>query len=198
MIVTPFRTVKESIDLVNSQRSCGAVSIWSQDISLSKNSSRTFKLEFRINLFLPEAMEVAANVQVGTVWINSIAIDKGVQPRKMTGNYASTGEKSLLNFQRPKWTEQYAHGESSNFETEIKAFGAADASATVLRPEPLADLKTYKLYIGGKQTRPDAQSSSNYYLKDSSGTKTLYALLPDAGRKDVRNAVEAAHAAFNE
>ena len=51
--------------------------------------------------------------------------------------------------------------------------------------------RTAKLYIGGKQARPD--SGYSYTVRDAKG-----ALVGQAGlgnRKDIRNAVEAAHAA---
>ncbi|MEP1943134.1 MAG: aldehyde dehydrogenase family protein, partial [Sulfitobacter sp.] len=48
-----------------------------------------------------------------------------------------------------------------------------------------------KLYIGGKQTRPDSGYSTPVWAKNG----TLLGHAPNASRKDVRNAVEAAHAA---
>ncbi len=36
-------------------------------------------------------MEVAYLLDVGTVWINSFPIERGVQPRKQSGNYQLTG-----------------------------------------------------------------------------------------------------------
>ena len=47
-----------------------------------------------------------------------------------------------------------------------------------------------KLYIGGKQTRPDGGYSAEVY--DAAGN--LVASLPKGSRKDIRNAVEAASA----
>ena len=52
--------------------------------------------------------------------------------------------------------------------------------------------RTYKLYIGGKQARPDAP----YAQAITNAQGHTLALIPEANRKDVRNAVEAAHAAF--
>nr|WP_319947101.1 aldehyde dehydrogenase family protein [uncultured Shimia sp.] len=51
--------------------------------------------------------------------------------------------------------------------------------------------RTPKLYIGGKQARPDGGYSKQVYSKSGA----LLGQAPIANRKDVRNAVEAAHAA---
>ena len=59
------------------------MSLWSQNISL--------------------VMEVANNLQVGTVWVNSFSIEKSVETRKFSGNYLTSGSQSLLNFMKPKW-----------------------------------------------------------------------------------------------
>ena len=36
-------------------------------------------------------MEVATLLNVGTVWVNSIPIERGVQVRKFSGNYKLSG-----------------------------------------------------------------------------------------------------------
>ncbi len=51
--------------------------------------------------------------------------------------------------------------------------------------------RTPKLYIGGKQVRPDAAYSRRIY----SPAGALVGEAPEGNRKDIRNAVEAAHAA---
>lgn len=38
-------------------------------------------------------MEVAYLANVGTVWINSFQIEKGVQTRKQSGNFPISGHK---------------------------------------------------------------------------------------------------------
>src|SRR5439155_21046099 len=51
--------------------------------------------------------------------------------------------------------------------------------------------RTPKLFIGGKQTRPDQGYTRRIYSPDGE----LIGEVPEANRKDIRNAVEAAHAA---
>ena len=71
VMVIPFRTVKESIEILNTSKYGSSVSLFSQNISL--------------------VMEVAYLVNAGTVWINSFNIERGVQTRKMSGNYKTLG-----------------------------------------------------------------------------------------------------------
>ena len=71
VMVIPFRTVKESIEILNTSKYGSSVSLFSQNISL--------------------VMEVAYLVNAGTVWINIFNIERGVQTRKMSGNYKCTG-----------------------------------------------------------------------------------------------------------
>lgn len=139
-------------------------------------------------------MEVAYAVQVGTVWINSVQIEKGIETRKMSGNYHIRGKQSLLNFLKPIWQKKLNDLTSNaNIDALLKSYGSATVDSTIPISENISNKKTYKLYIGGKQARPDSQSSKSIYDGDK-----LICLVADAGRKDVRNAVEAAASAFSE
>src|SRR5689334_19852046 len=64
------------------------------------------------------------------------------------------------------------------------------ARAASSSPLPSID-RTYKLFIGGAQVRPD----QGYSRKITSPSGALLAEVAEGNRKDVRNAVEAAHAA---
>ena len=88
-----FRTVKESVDLVNNSKYGSCVSIHSQNLSLGKNKVFIcFKNFPKITLFY-KVMEVAYLLNVGTVWMNSFPIERGVQTRKSSGNYSLSGTK---------------------------------------------------------------------------------------------------------
>ena len=52
--------------------------------------------------------------------------------------------------------------------------------------------RTYKMYYGGSQQRPDGQYSRPIRHRNGS----VIAHVGDGNRKDIRNAVEAAHRAF--
>src|SRR2546430_13490464 len=59
-------------------------------------------------------------------------------------------------------------------------------------PVPLPPInRTYKLFIGGSQVRPD----QGYSRKILAPSGALVAQVAEGNRKDIRNAVEAAHAA---
>jgi aldehyde dehydrogenase (NAD+) len=143
-------------------------------------------------------MEVANNVQAGTVWINSCFIERGVETRKFSGNYHISGVQSLLNFMKPKWQTQISSDSKiDQVEKELKSFGALSVNSSVPLAESLDTLKTYKIYVGGKQARPDTQGSRSVYIGRDE-TKKVSCLVADSSRKDVRNAVEAAASALNE
>jgi len=65
-----------------------------------------------------------------------------------------------------------------------------DPRPSTLDPLPSID-RTPKLFIGGKQARPDGAYSRRIY----SPSGTLVGESPEGNRKDIRNAVEAAHKA---
>lgn len=73
----------------------------------------------------------------------------------------------------------------------VKTFGSLPPALPT--PTSVQENRTYKLYIGGKQTRPDTQSSRNVL----NSKNEVFCLVADASRKDVRNAVEAANSAFS-
>ncbi|EDQ87309.1 uncharacterized protein MONBRDRAFT_27371, partial [Monosiga brevicollis MX1] len=80
---------------------------------------------------------------------------------------------------------------------DISNFGSSDYPVPTLptsassAEKPLVD-RTYKMYYGGAQKRPDAP-----YARPILNTKQeLVAHVGEGNRKDVRNAVEAAHKAF--
>ena len=79
----------------------------------------------------------------------------------------------------------------------FKSFGSLNPEASLPTADILSAGKTYKLYIGGKQARPDTQSSRGVYLNDTNKKPSLYCMIADASRKDVRNAVEAACSSFS-
>ena len=94
---------------------------------------------------------------------------------------------------KPKF-ERHLHQNEIDVEEVKKKFKTLGSLvSSVPSSENMVLNKTYKLYVGGKQARPDTQSSRPVYLPDNK----LYCLVADASRKDVRNAVEAACSAYN-
>lgn len=117
------------------------------------------------------AHDIAAKVKAGVVWINGTNFfdaAAGFGGYKMSGFGREGGREGLYEYRRVKPLPE-------------------GASFAVEAPEqkPAID-RTHKLFIGGKQARPD----SGYSL-------TVAGIeVPRGNRKDVRNAVEAAQAAL--
>lgn len=127
---------------------------------------------------LDVAHDIAAKIKAGTVWINctnQFDASAGFGGYRESGYGREGGREGLFEYLKPKL--EYAKPES----------------LPVLKPhEPKGGLdKTHKLYIGGKQARPD--SGYSITLQTKSGPVEV----GRGNRKDIRNAVEAADAAFN-
>jgi len=95
------------------------------------------------------------------------------------------GREGLWEYVKPAWEE------NERAAPQADAAGSAPASSTAAAvPRPGLD-RTAKLYIGGRQVRPDQR----YSLPVTSSTGEQLGEVGRGNRKDVRNAVEAARAA---
>ncbi|MCA0270774.1 MAG: aldehyde dehydrogenase family protein [Proteobacteria bacterium] len=163
--LTSFRTPDEAVELANNTRYGLAASIWSENINL--------------------ALDVAGKVKAGVVWVNATNIFDAAAG---FGGYRESG------FGREGGREGLREYLS---EPAVKAKAEAKAEKPDAAPIPGAPSKgaapidrTAKLYIGGAQKRPDSGYS---YAVMAKGREIGLAGL--GNRKDIRNAVEAAHAA---
>ena len=128
-----------------------------------------------INLALDTAPKLAA----GIVWINGTNMmdaAAGFGGVRMSGFGREGGWEGLGAYTKPK-------GKTKSLK-QIEPMTGSGAPADGID-------RTAKLYIGGKQTRPDSGYSTPVWGKNGA----LLGHAPNASRKDVRNAVEAAHAA---
>ena len=162
LVTMTFRTPDEAVALANNTRYGLAASVWSENIN--------------------RALETAAKIKAGVIWINSTNLfDAGAA----FGGYRESG------FGR----EGAREGLTEYLQLDAlprraaKAPGARKLVAAP-GPAPAADAldRTPKMYIGGKQARPDAGAS--YSVLDPKGRSLGQVGL--GGRKDIRNAVEAA------
>ena len=160
-----FRTPDEAAALANHTRYGLAASIWSENINV--------------------ALEAAARVKAGVVWINSTNLfdaAAGFGGYKESGFGREGGREGLFEYLR------LVESPTPKFVKETKANFSATTEINVHSKEALAINRTAKLYIGGKQTRPD--SGYSFSVKNQKGKIIGHAGL--GNRKDVRNAVEAA------
>jgi aldehyde dehydrogenase (NAD+) len=161
-----FRTPAEAVELANNTVYGLASSVWSESINV--------------------ALQVAAQIKAGVVWVNCTNMfdaSCGFGGYRESGYGREGGREGLLEYLDPVWfknapglrTRERAKGQSSN--------GKQPA-------DPAID-RTVKLYIGGKQARPD----SGYSMEVHGSGGELLGEAPLGNRKDIRNAVEAAHKA---
>ena len=175
VVLMTFRTPDESVELANNTRYGLAASIWTENINL--------------------ALDIAPRVKAGTVWINCTNVfdaASGFGGYRESGFGREGGKEGLWEY--VKKADRRTDGRAvSRSKTGKKVAAQKRPSARPpVRPSALPAIdRTPKLFIGGKQARPD--SGYSLVVKGSDG-----AVLGEAGlgnRKDLRNAVEAAHKA---
>ncbi|MEM8980116.1 MAG: aldehyde dehydrogenase family protein [Pseudomonadota bacterium] len=164
LVSTTFRTPAEAVSLANNTRYGLAASVWSENVNL--------------------ALDVAPKLVSGIVWIN------GTNMMDAAAGFGGVRESGFGREGGLEGLTAYTKAIESNSKTlkPVKAF-APKAGAN--NPHPSGLDRTAKLYIGGKQARPDSGYSQEIYAKDG----TLIGQASLANRKDLRNAVEAARAA---
>jgi aldehyde dehydrogenase (NAD+) len=161
-----FRTPPEAVELANNTAYGLAACVWSESVNL--------------------ALQVAAQLKAGVVWVNCTNLfdaSCGFGGYRESGYGREGGQEGLREYLEPAWFQQAPAlrapapkpGPSPNRQTESA---------------PPID-RTVKLYIGGKQTRPDSGYSAEVRGRDG----RLLGEAPLGNRKDIRNAVEAARQA---
>ena len=170
LVSMTFRTPKEAVELANNTPYGLAASVWTENINL--------------------ALDVAPKLKAGVVWINSTNLfdaASGFGGYRESGFGREGGREGMYEYLKPEWeqgarsTEQSVPSRSQNRDPD------RTAPISVLPPID----RTYKLFIGGKQVRPDQGYSRKILAPDG---RTL-GEVAEGNRKDIRNAVEAAHAA---
>jgi aldehyde dehydrogenase (NAD+) len=165
LVAMSFRTPAEAVQLANNTVYGLAACVWSESISL--------------------ALDVAPQIKAGVVWINTAnQFDAacGFGGYRESG-YGREGGKEGMYEYLTALSEDARPGAPVAIEQGV--IKALDAGS------PFAVDRTAKMYIGGKQTRPDGA-----YSRAITGANGAF--LADVGegsRKDIRNAVEAAHKA---
>ncbi len=167
LVSMSFRTPAEAVDLANNSRYGLAASLWTENINL--------------------ALDVAPKLKAGTVWVNcSNQFDAaaGFGGYRESGFGREGGKEGLYEYVKPFWESRL----SKEPVQQLPRFVPADT----VEGDELPEIdRTAKLYIGGRQVRPDSGYSSAAY--DATGR--VIAEVPTGNRKDIRNAVEAARAA---
>jgi aldehyde dehydrogenase (NAD+) len=156
-----FRTPREAVELANNTVYGLAASVWSESVNL--------------------ALQAAAQIKAGVVWVNSTNLFDaacGFGGYRESGFGREGGREGLLEYLEPAWFKNAP---------ALAAEPSANGAPEVANPSTGID-RTVKLYIGGKQTRPDSGYSVAVYGRKNE----LLGEAPLGNRKDIRNAVEAA------
>jgi aldehyde dehydrogenase (NAD+) len=162
-----FRTPREAVELANNTVYGLASCVWSENINV--------------------ALHVAAQLKAGVVWVNCTNLfdaSCGFGGYRESGFGREGGREGLLEYLEPSWFKNAAKLPAVHSPAVTQVEDEAQAST------PAID-RTVKLYIGGKQTRPD----SGYSVEVRSPDGHLLGEAPLGNRKDIRNAVEAARKA---
>lgn len=164
--MTTFRTLDEAVELANNTRYGLAASIWSENVNL--------------------CLDVAGRVKAGVVWVNATNIfdaGAGFGGYRESGYGREGGREGMWEYLRLPEPKAVA-------EAAPVALNTAPVIGAPLKGAAPID-RTAKLYIGGAQKRPD--SGYSYAVAGAKGG--LSGLAGLGNRKDIRNAVEAAHKA---
>jgi len=183
LVAMTFRTPSEAVALANNTQYGLAASVWSESINL--------------------ALDIAPKIKAGVVWINSTNLfdaAAGFGGYRESGFGREGGREGMWEYlarDRDTHTDDLAAGRAA------RATARATKGSATVRPirraaelddpdrgAPLVD-RTAKLFIGGKQARPD----SGYSLRVVGADGRVLGEVGEGNRKDIRNAVEAAHAA---
>ncbi|WP_240232061.1 aldehyde dehydrogenase family protein [Devosia lacusdianchii] len=165
LVAMSFRTPEEAVALANNTKYGLAATIWSENINL--------------------ALDIAPKIKAGVVWINgtnNFDAAVGFGGYKESGFGREGGREGMAAYLKPAW------------EKDLKPAPAPKLpSAKAANPLDAGQLdQTAKMYIGGKQARPDSGYSRAVL---GAGGKPI-GEVGEGNRKDIRNAVEAARAAL--
>lgn len=157
-----FRNTEEAIELANNTRYGLAASVWSENVNL--------------------ALHVAPQLKAGVVWVNGTNMFDaacGFGGYRESGFGREGGREGMFEYLAAKLPVGPA----------IKP-AAVGSAQVVEQADGMAIDRTAKLFIGGKQVRPDG----NYSLAVATAKGKLAGEVGLGNRKDIRDAVAAARA----
>ena len=167
LVQMTFRTPAESVALANNTPYGLAASVWTENINL--------------------ALDIAPKIKAGVVWINSSNLfdaSAGFGGYRESGFGREGGREGMWEYLKADW-------EHDAPERPPRAGAGSEAAPVAGRGAMPSIDRTPKLFIGGKQARPDGGYSRA--IVDPKGR--LLGEVGEGNRKDIRNAVEAAHKA---
>jgi len=171
LVAMTFRTPAEAVELANNTPYGLAASVWTENINL--------------------ALDVAPKIKAGVVWINCTNLfdaASGFGGYRESGFGREGGREGMWEYLKPNWDG--GPGTRDGAKKTVSKRG----SRTTRPPSPVTlppiD-RTYKLFIAGVQARPDAPYARRIVAPGGDPLGEV----GEGNRKDIRNAVEAAHGA---
>ena len=184
LVAMTFRTPSEAVALANNTQYGLAASVWSENINL--------------------ALDIAPKIKAGVVWINSTNLfdaAAGFGGYRESGFGREGGREGMFEYLKRDGAAETSDDLAAGRAAKASARASSKGSSTPIkraaelddpdRGVPLLD-RTAKLFIGGKQARPD----SGYSIRIAGADGHSLGDVGEGNRKDIRNAVEAAHAAL--
>ncbi|XP_077354746.1 aldehyde dehydrogenase family 16 member A1 isoform X4 [Festucalex cinctus] len=164
-----FRSNTEAVTLGNHSPHGQAACIWTEDLSL--------------------ALETSKSLSVGSVWVNSHPLSDPCLPvsgHKDSGTCTDGGQEGLYQFLRPSSSSVLPR--ASPVALDYTKFGT-DAPPVIIPDETAGTIKSYAQFVAGKACKSESGATVVVHPPGGSG---VLGYCPDGGQKDVRNAVEAA------
>jgi aldehyde dehydrogenase (NAD+) len=178
LVSTTFRTPGEAVELANNTRYGLAASVWTENVNL--------------------ALDIAPKIKAGVVWVNSTNLfdaAAGFGGYRESGFGREGGREGLYEYVKPAWERGLPLYDAALISARGENVPVADDDDESLARAGTGGIppidRTAKLYIGGKQARPD----SGYSLTVRDGQGRAVGEVGAGNRKDIRNAVEAARKA---
>jgi aldehyde dehydrogenase (NAD+) len=163
LVSMTFRTPEESVQLANNTPFGLAASVWSENINL--------------------ALDIAPKIKAGVVWVNCTNLfdaSAGFGGYRESGYGREGGREGMFEYLKRQKTEDRKQKTAGSKKTTKPALNSPVVGAAVDR--------TAKLFINGKQARPDG----GYSLRIVGAKGKVLGEVGEGNRKDIRNAVEAA------
>ena len=173
LVAMSFRTPEESVALANNTPYGLAASVWTENVNL--------------------ALDIAPKLKAGVVWVNATNLfdaAAGFGGYRESGYGREGGREGMWEYLAPV-TAPTAGARRAAASVRAKGKASRRVAATPITEALPAIDRTPKLFIGGKQARPD--SGYARVIVDSKGRRI--GEVGEGNRKDLRNAVEAARAA---
>jgi aldehyde dehydrogenase (NAD+) len=178
LVTMTFRTPEESVALANNTPYGLAASIWTESINL--------------------ALDIAPKIKAGVVWVNSTNMfdaAAGFGGYRESGFGREGGREGMWEYLKRGGAKVRGTARGTiALKPASMPLSAAGANLPSAHPPasnlPLID-RTPKLFIAGRQARPD----QGYTRRILSPSGVFVGESPEGNRKDIRNAVEAAQSA---